>query len=69
MMTEARSATIVERCANENGLNMAVNIMNGTFGKQRSVNRDDRRMKAPWYFCFPAFPCGSFSLKSQLVAF
>jgi hypothetical protein len=69
MMTEARSATIVERGANEKGLNVTTNIMSGTFGKQRSVNRDGRGMKVFRYFCFSAFPCGSGALKNQAIAF
>ena len=69
MMTETRSATIMERCANEYGFNVATNIMSGTFGKQRSVNGNDGRSKAYRYFCLSAFPRRSCPLKSQVIAF
>jgi hypothetical protein len=45
MMAETGSATIVERGANENRFHIATNIMRGTFGKQWSINGDDRGVK------------------------
>jgi hypothetical protein len=46
MMTESGSAAIMERSANENGLNMATNVPISAERKQRSIDSDDGGMKA-----------------------
>lgn len=51
MMTEAGFATIVEWSANENGLNMATNVLISAQRQQWSIDGDAGGMKVFRYFC------------------